>query len=170
MGQKQEPVSGFFDETSQQLVAYEGLDGHKQDMPGRGDAAISEESTNVITTENGAALKVKQLSEEVAILDAATTETTIEPPAGSIVLAVAVRVLTVIPTAADFKVGDAGDDDRYAAAVLVAAGSTDPGTLVVPYVPATAAPIVITPDMTPADATGVVRVTIFYIEITPPTS
>lgn len=92
-------------------------------------------------------------------------------PSNSIVLAVPVRVTTAITTTTNFTVGDAGSADRFStAAVLKAAGSTNPGTKAGAYYNATAGGIVITPDTTPSDATGRVRVTIFYIEVTPPTA
>lgn len=120
---------------------------------------------------NGQALAVKALTELTTIAAAATTDTTIQMPAGAIVLAVSVRVTTVIPTATNFTVGDSGSAARFStAAVSAAATSTDPGTKAGAYYNATALSIRITPDGTPAANTGRVRVTIYYLESTPPTS
>jgi hypothetical protein len=87
------------------------------------------------------------------------------------VLGVAVRVTTVIPTAATFTViGNTTTTVFDTAAVSVAANSTDAGTGACPYLNATAQTIRITPNATPANNTGRVRVTIFYVVVTPPTS
>ena len=87
-------------------------------------------------------------------------------------LAVSVRVVTVIPTAATFTVGDSGSAARFntGSNVAVAAGTTNVGTKAGAYYNATAAGILITPNLTPGAATGQVRVTIHYIEVTAPTS
>lgn len=63
---------------------------------------------------------------------------------------------------------DGATDD--AAAVSKAANSTDKGTKAGAYYNATAEGIVITPDTVPTDNTGRVRVTIHYLEVTPPAS
>lgn len=120
---------------------------------------------------NGQILAVQQLSEETTIAAAATTDTTIQMPAASVVLGVSVRVTTVIPTATTFTVGDSGSAARFStAAVSVAAGSTDKGTKAGAYYNASALSVRITPNGTPATATGKVRVTIYYYTVTPPTS
>jgi hypothetical protein len=100
-------------------------------------------------------------------------------PANSIIEAVVVRVTTVIPTAATFKVGDATTDGRFATGVAVAADTTAVGLLHQQGSVATdaagpaqtaAAKIRITPDIQPAANTGRVRVTVFYRTFVPPTS
>ena len=114
---------------------------------------------------------VQRLTELTTIAAAATTDTTIQMPANSVVLAVSVRVTTVIPTAATFTVGDSGSAARFStAAVAVAAGSTDPGTKAGAYYNASVLAIRITPNLTPDANTGRVRVTIYYYSVTPPTS
>lgn len=111
------------------------------------------------------------LTELTTIAAAASTDTTIQMPATSVVLAVSVRVTTVIPTAASFTVGDSGSAARFStAAVSTAATSTDPGTKAGAYYNASALSIRITPNAQPADNTGRVRVTIYYYTVTPPTS
>jgi len=135
------------------------------------DGGAASASSYSVAGANGQIFALKQLTELTTIAAAATTSTVIELPAKSIILSVNVRVTTVIPTATNFTVGDGGSATRYStAAVLVAAGSTDPGTAAGAYYNATATPVVITPDGTPAAATGRVRVTIVYFEVTPPTS
>lgn len=117
---------------------------------------------------SGQRLDVKMLTELTTIAAAATTDTTIEMPAGAIILAVPVRVTVVIPTATTFTVGDSGSAARFntGSNVAVAAGTTDKGTKAGAYYNASALPITITPDGTPGAATGRVRVSIFYIEVT----
>jgi hypothetical protein len=114
---------------------------------------------------------INELTELTTIAAAATTDTTIQMPAASVVLAVSVRVTTVIPTAATFTVGDSGSAARFStAAVSTAATSTDPGTKAGAYYNASALSIRITPNLTPADNSGRLRVTIYYYSVTPPTS
>jgi hypothetical protein len=114
---------------------------------------------------------VQSLTELTTIAAAATTATTIQIPANAVALAVSVRVVTVIPTAATFTVTSATPTKTWnTAAVAVAAGTTDPGTLAGPTPQTTASPITITPNLTPGTATGQVRVTIYYYTVTPPTS
>lgn len=120
---------------------------------------------------NGQVFAVKALTELTTIAAAATTTTTIQLPANAIILAVPVRVTVALPVTTNFTVGDAGSAARYSTtAVLKAAGSTDVGTKAGAFYNSTARGVLITPDSTPSDATGRVRVTIIYIEVTPPTS
>lgn len=120
---------------------------------------------------NGQILGIKALTELTTIAAAATTDTAIQLPANALILGVSVRVTTVIPTAATFTVGDSGSAARFnTAAVTVAANSTDPGTKAGAYYNASATSVRITPNLTPGTATGAVRVTIHYFDVTPPTS
>ena len=135
------------------------------------DAGATLPTVSLVPGANAQSLNVKVLTELTTIAAAATTDTTVQMPAGAIVLAVSVRVTTVIPTAATFTVGDSGLATRFStAAVSTAATSTDAGTKAGAYYNAGALAVRITPDLTPAAATGVVRVTVHYIDITPPTS
>jgi hypothetical protein len=120
---------------------------------------------------NGQAFQVKALTELTTIAAAATTTTTIQLPAGALILAVPVRVTVALPVTTNFTVGDSGSATRFStAAVSKAINSTDKGTKAGVYYNASATGVLITPDSTPSDATGRVRVTIYYIEVTPPTS
>ena len=124
-----------------------------------------------VAMSNGQNIQILALTEETTIAAAASTDTTIQMPAAAIVLGVSVRVTTIIPTATTFTVGDSGSATRFStAAVAVAAGSTDKGTKAGAYYNASAAAVRITPNGTPATATGKVRVTIHYISVTPATS
>ena len=123
------------------------------------------------TFANGQSINIKSLTELTTIAAAASTTTTIQMPANTIVLAVAVRVTTVIPTAATFTVGDSGNVARFNTAnVSVAANSTNVGTKAGAYANVSSTGILITPSAPPIDNTGRVRVTIFYIDVTVPTS
>ena len=129
-------------------------------------------NTVASTGANGQAATIRQLTELTTIAAAATTTTTIQIPANAIVLAVSVRVTVLIPTAATFTVIGNTSTTAFQTGtnVAVAAGTTDAGTKSCPYLNTAAQTIRITPNATPADNTGRVRVTITYIEITPPTS
>jgi hypothetical protein len=123
------------------------------------------------TSANGQYLAAKSLTELTTIAAAATTDTTIQLPANAIILGVSVRVTTAIPTATNFTVGDSGSAARFStAAVSSAANSTDAGTKAGAYYNSTATSVRITPDATPGANTGRLRVTIHYLEMTPPTS
>ncbi len=119
------------------------------------------------TTDNGSEFALKWKSELTTIAASATTDTTITIPADSIVCAVSVRVTVVIPTAATFDIGVAGATTRYGAGISTAATTTSTGTLDACRYYSAATAIRITPNLTPADNTGRVRVSIHYLELTP---
>ena len=121
---------------------------------------------------NGQSAGIKSLTELTTIAAAATTDTTIKIPANVIVIGVSVRVTTIIPTAATFTVIGASSSTAFQTGtnVAVAANTTDKGNKNCPYLNATAQSIRITPNTSPAAATGKVRVTIHYLDITVPIS
>lgn len=129
-------------------------------------------SLNISDNANGKAIGVKILTELLTIAAGVTSTTTIQKPADSIILSVSVRVTVAVTCTVGFTVGDSTNAARFNTAVLVskAVNSTDKGTKAGAYYNATAEGIIITPDTTPSDATGRVRVTIHYIDVTPPTS
>lgn len=118
---------------------------------------------------NGNIGRLQYLTELTTVAAAATTDTTIQFPAGSVGLGVTVRVTTVIPTATSFDVGIAGATNRYGATVNVAATTTNSGPSVNAYTSATAVRLTMNGG-TPAANTGRVRVTLHYILLTPATS
>lgn len=120
---------------------------------------------------HGQTFTIQQAEELLTIAASPTSATTMQIPAGAIVLSVSTRVTTVIPTAATFTVtGTTSATTFNTAAVGTAATTTDQGTAAGAYYNGTAQTITITPNLTPADNTGRVRVTVSYILITPPTS
>lgn len=120
---------------------------------------------------SGQQLGFDDLTELTTVAAAATTDTAIQIPLNAVVLGVSVRVVTVIPTAATFTVTGATSGTAFhTAAVSTAAGTTDAGTANCPYKNGAAQKIRITPNLTPAAATGQVRVTVHFYAITPPTS
>ncbi len=135
-------------------------------------ADIETSVSGMVPGANGQLCQIKSLTELTTIAAAATTTTTIQMPAGAIVLAVSVYVVTAIPTATTFTVGDSGSAARFntGSNVAVAAGTANKGTKAGAYYNASAAGILITPSTSPGAATGQVRVTIHYIEVTAPTS
>jgi len=119
-------------------------------------------------TANGQSANIKVLTEETTILAAAFTDTAAQFPAGSTSLGCTVRVTTVIPTATTFNTGVAGDLTRYATGTSTASTSTGGSAVFSPY--ATATSVRITPNVSPGAATGRVRVTCPYVDVTPASS
>jgi len=120
---------------------------------------------------NGQQISYKSLTELTTINASAYTDTAIQIPANVIVKAVQVRVTVAIPTAATFTVIGAGDATAFnTAAVSTALNTTNKGNGNCPMNNLAAQTIRITPNATPADNTGRVRVTIWYEDSIPPTS
>lgn len=126
---------------------------------------------------NGAYREEGSVSELLTIAAAASTDTSASLlPANAYIEAVTTRVVTVIPTAATFTVGDATTAARFASGVSTAATTTSVGLSHVDQTGAagpkqtSAAKIRITPNLTPATATGQVRITVFYRLYSPGTS
>lgn len=114
---------------------------------------------------------VKSVTESLTIAAAATTVGATSIPAGAILLAVSVRVTTVIPTAATFTYATTvGGTTLSTVATSTAATSTNAGTAAGASYRAAATTITITPNLTPGTATGVVRLHYYYLLVTPPTS
>jgi len=120
---------------------------------------------------HGEKVRLQSVTELLTIAAAATTDTVIDIPANAVIKAVTVRVTTVIPTAATFTVTGATTGTVWnTVAVPVAATTTDKGNLAAGTYNVAAQKVRITPNVNPANNTGRVRITIFYEDITPPTS
>lgn len=119
---------------------------------------------------SGGSLGIKYLTELTTIAAAATTSTTIQVPANCLVLGVSIRVTVQPPGTTTVNVGDGSTVDKFGAAISTAATTTN-ASLHVPYASGGSPfSIVFTPDSTPSDATGRIRTTIHYIDLTAPTS
>jgi hypothetical protein len=118
---------------------------------------------------SGALTKFGYLTELTTIAAAATTDTTIEIPANSVLLGVSGYVHTVIPTATDFDLGISGATNRFANDIAVAATTAFPN-IVSPAIYTTATKLRFTPQATPGAATGKVRLYVSYYTVTAPTS
>lgn len=123
-----------------------------------------------IGASNGQSVGVQYLTELTTIAAAATTDTTIQIPAGSLVIGVSVRVTVVVPTATTFDYGISGATTRYGTGISTVANTTSAGTIDAIRYYAAATSIRITPNLTPGANSGRIRVTIFYLNIVPPTS
>lgn len=129
---------------------------------------------------NGATVQILGISELLTLdTGATTTDTTANLlPAGSIVLTVVARVTTTITTAANWQIGDPTTAGRFTPAnSTLTAGTTDIGRVHITtgiasattgVYQAAAAKVRITTNANPG--AGAVRLTSFYILITPPTS
>lgn len=120
----------------------------------------------------GERLTFAHVEENLTIAAAATTTSGINIPAGAIVLSVSCRVTTVIPTATTFTLGVGGATTRYGSGLSTAAGTTNflPGAVGNPFIYAIPTPLVVTPNLTPGDTTGRLRLSVTYLLPTAPTS
>lgn len=91
-------------------------------------------------------------------------------PANSIVIGISSRVTVVVPTATVYDVGIGGATTRYTTDASTAATTTSPGTDDGLRAYTAATDVVVTTDVNPAANTGRIRLTVHYIDITPPTS
>lgn len=133
-------------------------------------------STFSVAGVSGGQIGINTNSELLTVAAAATSVTSTNLlPSGAIVLAVTCRVTTVIPTATSFTLKSTTDNVVFTNAVGVAAGSTSQGTT---HWAATTSKLS-TADQTitltiagsnPANNTGRVRIVVYYMSPTPPTS
>lgn len=121
---------------------------------------------------HGQLLNFGALEELTTIAAAATSTSTIQIPAGGIVLAVSTLVTVAPTTAVTMTVGDGTTAAKFntGSNIPTTLNATDPGTKAGPVYYAAATSIVYTPNATPATAVGRVRTTIFYYTITVATS
>ena len=137
-----------------------------------GDASLTEVTTGIAMggDANGQLITLRDISELTTIAAAATTDTTIQIPANAIVVAVSTRVTVQPPGTTTYSVGVSGATTRYGNAISSVATTTGPGTLDALRYYSSAVAIRFTPNASPSDNTGRIRVTIHYIEVTAPTS
>jgi hypothetical protein len=136
-------------------------------------------TTETSEVNNGAKMAIGQLSESITLNTVGTTtDSTIDLPAGSIILSVTARVTTTITTATDWKLGDPTVADRFSDAnATMTSGTTTVGinqwkadrtTAGQGPFQAGTAKVRITTTGTPG--AGVIRIVITYISLTAPTS
>jgi hypothetical protein len=131
-------------------------------------------------TANGAAGAVKTISESITLsTSGATTDSTADLlPANALILSVTARITTTIETATDWKLGDAATADRFTSAnATLAAGTTavglrhmQGGVAADAAGPVQTAAAKLRVTMTGTPTAGVIRVTVVYLDTTPPTS
>lgn len=147
-----------------------------------GDLFLNGPSFTIQTTSNGAQWKHGYNTELVTIAAAATSDSAANLlPADSIIEAVVIRVTVAPPGTASFRLGDAANTARFIAAGTstavnttaiglqhwrgsVAADNAGPSQI------GAAAAVRIQPNAVPSDATGRIRVTVFYRSFVAPTS
>lgn len=129
---------------------------------------------------NGESAAIKSISESITLsTGGATTDSSANLlPANSLILAVVARVTTTITTATDWKLGDANVAGRFTAAnSTLTAGTTDISSVQwkadttaanAGPIQVAAAKLRITTTGTPG--AGAIRVTVFYVPFTAPTS
>lgn len=116
----------------------------------------------------GSNAQIKCVEEELTGLSGATAVSTIAFPNQCIVLGVSVRVTTAITGAASFDVGDGSTVDRFGGTLGITLGSTNQGTIG-PAGNYSSTTVTLTANGGNFTA-GAVRIALFYIELTPPTS
>ena len=127
--------------------------------------------SRLVMGENAQRYNVSVETELTTIAAAATTDTTINIPIDAVVFGVSTRVTVAPPGTSSMDVGISGDTTRFTTSTSTNLNSTSPGTedgASQNYASATA--VRITPNTSPSDATGRVRVTIHYYTLSPPTS
>jgi len=131
------------------------------------------------TTSNAAKITFGWVTEQLTLsTGAATTDTSMDLPANSIIDSVVYRVTTTITTAASYSIGDPTTAARFiSGSTGLTAGSTGVGLLhmqggittdAAGPVQITTAKVRVTCNTTPG--AGVIRLTVFYRTLTPPTS
>ena len=119
---------------------------------------------------NGQYSALASVTELTTITNAAFTDTTIQIPADAICYAVSTRVTVQPPGTAVMDVGVAGATTRFGTGLPTDVNEINTGTDDgMRYYSAVAA-VRITPNGTPSDTTGRIRVTIHYFTVVPPTS
>ena len=118
---------------------------------------------------NGQLLASRQSTELHTLAAAATSDTTIQFPAGSLGLGVGIRVTTLITGCASLDVGITGATTRYGTGIALAAGTTAKQGSADAYTAATSVRFSAIGGGG-AFTAGVVRITLYYLDITAPTS
>jgi len=110
------------------------------------------------------------VTEVTTMEQAAFTDTVITIPAFCHLIAVSGRVNAVAATTATYNIGIVGDTARFATSVADTATTTFAGIPDAHDEYATATKVRITPNASPTDDAGRIRIVVFYDLVTPPTS
>lgn len=139
--------------------------------PGIGSPASPVAEFSLSQGANGQAVGTKMLTEEHTLALANTSSSTIEIPAGALLLFASIRVITAVTTSAasnTFDLGVAGDSNRFGSAVSGALGTTNPGldSNGNPAFYPTAAPILLSAPGVETFTAGKIRVSLHYMDVT----
>lgn len=147
-------------------------------VAGSSDIAITNTTGNLLATaldglykqgSNGQKCEVKQLTELHTLAAGTTSDTTIQIPAGAILIAVDARVTTTIVGPSSWQYGVSVDTSRFGSGLALTAGTTNAGTQDgVRYYGGNTS--IRFEGAGGAFSAGVIRVTLHYIEVTPATS
>lgn len=141
--------------------------------------SITTNTSEIVNGANGSSWTKGSNMELLTLSTTASTDTAGNIlPANSVIEGVSVYVVTTIPTAATFTVGDANVAARFASIAAVSSGTSGIGITMQGSTGANnstpqqtaAAKVRITPSLTPATPTGQVRIVVFYQQFAVPTS
>jgi hypothetical protein len=118
----------------------------------------------------GGFFEIRQAEQLVTINAAAYTDAAIACPVNCITLACASRVTVQPPGTSTFDLGINGNTTLFASGISTTASTVDPGTDGAATFHSSGQYVRITPNATPSNNTGRIRIHLFYISITPPSS
>jgi hypothetical protein len=133
-----------------------------------GFAAAKLSEAGAAVAANGSALRLNVAEIALGGLSGATVTANSAIPAGALVVACAMRVITAITGATSFSIGYAGSASAFGSGLSVAAGSTNDG-LIGPN-PFYSATNVILTAAGGNFSGGSVRLALMYLSVAPPTS
>ena len=155
------PGECVVDTTNNRLLVGDGV------MAGGWPAARLVESGAAIGAA-GSMLKLNVLEQMVASLSGASVTAGVAIPSGALVVACAMRVVTVISGATSIAVGYSGSPTAFGSGLSISAGSTNTG-MIGPN-PFYAATNIVLTSAGGAFTGGAVRLSLMYLTFTPPLS
>ena len=139
---------------------------------GGGVVVNADGSASFESPSSGTKTNVKTATTELTGLTGASVTATGLIPAGAFIIGITARVTTAITGATTWDLGDGTDVDRWGAALALAAGTlVDPTDYTVAGFGqfSSASDVVLTANVANFTA-GAVRITVHYLDLTPPTS
>lgn len=122
---------------------------------------------------NGEFLNLQSITAEDTLTAAASHTGSVQIPAGAFVLGLVTRVTTAVEGASAFSIGDGSDVDLWGASIAKEVNTTSDATDYTAVGAAgtlyTSANNVVFTAITSNFTAGVIRYTVFYIDVTPPT-